>query len=97
LLAEKTAGTLGIPLVHGAVDGWTAQVCTVFPGDGTLSVLYSPTSEPGRPSVLSFTPALCASLQVAETVKVLLNKENTLRKRLLIADLKEHTFEIIDF
>ena len=97
LLAEKTAGELGIPLVHGAVDGWTAQVCTVFPGDATLSVLYSPTSEPGRPSVLSFTPAFCASLQAAEAIKVLLKKENILRKQLLIADLKEHIFEIIDF
>ena len=40
LLAEKTADALGTPLVHGAVREWGAQVCTVFPGDFTLSKLY---------------------------------------------------------
>ena len=96
LLVEKTAGALGIPLIHGAVEGWHAQVCTVFPGDSTLSMLYSAGREAGKPSVISFTPAFCASLQASEAIKVLLNKENVLKKKLLIADLKEKFFEIID-
>ena len=96
LLAEKTAAKLGIPLVHGAVEGWNAQVTTVFPGDFTLAKLYPQNSETSKPSVLSFTPAFCASLQAAEAVKVLLNKENTLRKKLLITDIREHSFDIID-
>ena len=97
LLAEKTADSLGIPLIHGAVKEWSAQICTVFPGDFTLSKLYSGKGELERPSVLSFTPAFCASVQAAEAMKVLLNKEGILRKKLLIADLKESVFEIIDF
>ncbi|MDR0447213.1 MAG: HesA/MoeB/ThiF family protein [Treponema sp.] len=97
LLVEKTAHTLEIPLVHGAVEGWNAQVCTVFPGDFTLSMLYPADNEPDKPSVLSFTPAFCASLQASEAVKVLLKKENVLRKKLLIADLKEMTFDIVEF
>ncbi|MDR0497811.1 MAG: HesA/MoeB/ThiF family protein [Treponema sp.] len=95
LLVEKTANELGIPLVHGAVEEWGAQVCTVFPGDFTLSTLYSAGREFERPSVVSFTPAFCASIQASEAVKVLLNKENILRKKLLTADLRENSYEIV--
>ena len=96
LLVEKTASLLGIPLVHGAVNGWNAQICTVFPGDFTLSALYTENSESGKPGVLSFTPAFCASLQVSEAVKVLLNKGNVLRRKLLVVDLRDTTFEFIE-
>jgi len=99
LLVEKAACALGIPLVHGAVEGWCAQVSTVFPGEPVLSMLYPGNRELGRepekPSVLSFTPAFCASLQVAEAVKVLLGKENILRKKLLTADMRSCSFDII--
>jgi molybdopterin/thiamine biosynthesis adenylyltransferase len=95
LLLEKTADDLGIPLIHGAVEEWSSQVCTIFPGDLTLSMLYSANREFEKPSVLSFTPAFCASIQAAEAVKVLLNKESLLRKKLFTADLKEDSFEII--
>jgi molybdopterin/thiamine biosynthesis adenylyltransferase len=95
LLLEKTADALGIPFVHGAVEQWNAQICTVFPGDFTLSLLYRTNREFEKPSVLSFTPAFCASLQAAEAVKVLLNKDNILRKKLFTADLKNNTFDII--
>jgi len=96
LLLEKTAAGLGIPLVHGAVMEWSAQVCTVFPGDNTLSMLYPKDLEFEKPSVLSFTPALCASIQAAEAVKVLLNRGNILRKKLLTIDLRENSYEIIN-
>ena len=96
LLLEKKADALGIPLVHGAVKEWSAQVCVVFPGDFILSMLYPKDLEFERPSVLSFTPAFCASLEAAEAVKVLLNKENVLRKKLLTADMRYNYFEIIE-
>jgi molybdopterin/thiamine biosynthesis adenylyltransferase len=109
LLLEKTADALRIPLVHGAVEGWCAQVCTVFPGDFILSMLYSHTLHgpaagefdgqqnfPKPPSVLSFAPAFCASLQASEAVKVLLNRENTLRRKLLTVDMQNCCYEIID-
>ena len=96
LLVEKTANKLRIPIIHGAVEEWSAQVCTVFPGDFTLSLLYQAKGEFPRPSVISFTPAFCASLQAAEAVKVLLNKENILRKKLLTVDIKNYCFDIIE-
>jgi len=96
LLIEKTADALGIPLVHGAVEAWRIQVCTVFPGDFILSMLYPANREFPRPSVLPFAPAFCASVQASEAVKVLLNKENVLRKKLLTVDMKNCSFDIID-
>ena len=96
LLLEKIADSLGLPLVHGAVKEWNAQVSVVFPGDFTLARLYPENVEFERPSVLSFTPAFCASIQASEAVKVLLNKGNVLRKKLLTVDLKENSYEVIE-
>ena len=96
LLLEKAAGALGIPLVHGAVREWSAQVCVVFPGDATLSMLYQSGKEFEQPSVPSFAPAFCASIQASEAVKALLNRDTLLRKKLLTADLRDLSFEIIE-
>ena len=96
LLVEKTAAALGIPFVHGAVKEWSVQVTVIFPGDSVLGKLYPQNAEIGKPSVLSFTPAFCASLQVSEAIKVLLGREDVLRKKLLIADIKKHNFEIVN-
>ena len=96
LITEKAANSLGIPIIHGAVEEWSAQVCVVFPGDFTLSMLYSGGFESKKPSVLSFTPAFCASLQAAEAVKVLLNRKNILKKKFLTVSLKDNTFNIIE-
>jgi len=96
LLLEKAADRLGIPLIHGAVEQWGAQVCTVFPGDFTLSLLYGTGGELKRPSVLPFTPAFCATIQTAEALKVLLNRNGVLRKKLLCANLLEDSFDVIE-
>ena len=95
-IAEKAANSLGIPLVHGAVKEWSAQVCTVFPGDFTISTLYQTDTELEKPSVLSFTPAFCASIQASEAVKVLLGRKDILRKKFLTADLRNDTFDIVE-
>ena len=64
---EKTS----IPYVYGAISGWVAQAAVSMPGDRLIDKLYSQEIELGDKSVLSFTPALCASMQVALCVKLL--------------------------
>ncbi|MGL4607348.1 MAG: HesA/MoeB/ThiF family protein [Eubacteriaceae bacterium] len=83
-----------IPLVHGAIGGWFGQVTTIFPGDDTLSKIYSKEKKydskaSGNPS---FTPGLVASIQVSEALKIITGKEDLLRKELLYIDLLSNDF-----
>lgn len=90
---------LNIPLVHGAIAGWYGQVMTVSPGDGSMQKLYANWSggkgieaSLGNPS---FTPAVAASLQVAEACKLLLGQGRGLNKRMLSINLLDMQFEEI--
>ncbi len=61
----------GVPCVFGAIGGWTAQAALSLPGDNLLEVLYPRGAISRDEGVLSFTPALCASVQAALCVKLL--------------------------
>ncbi|MDK2882602.1 MAG: hypothetical protein PWP58_938 [Bacillota bacterium] len=88
---EEAARALHIPLVHGAIAGFLGQVLTVFPGDPGLVEIYGPPGtrergvevETGNPAA---TPALIASLEVQEVVKILTGVGQPLRRRLLYID-----------
>ena len=94
---EAACETLGIPLVHGAIAGWYGQVATIFPGDRIMGILYTGDENKGIETELgnpAFTPAVVASIQVAEAVKVLLGRPGILRGKLLTIDLLAHEYEI---
>lgn len=61
----------GIPYIYGAISGWVAQAAVSMPGDNLVQTLYPEGTVLRDKSVLSFTPALCASLQVSLCVKLL--------------------------
>jgi molybdopterin/thiamine biosynthesis adenylyltransferase len=89
---------LRLPFVHGAIAGWYGQVAVQLPGDD-LSPLLRPTPQGkgveaklGNPS---FTPAVIASLQVAELTKVLLGRGKPLDGRALFVNLLDMEFEVI--
>ena len=94
ILADS-CGKLGIPLVHGAISGWCAQITVIAPNSGVLDRIYPAEAAAKRPSSLSFTPALCASIQTAEAVKVLLEREVSLQSRLLIVDLLTQEYNTV--
>jgi molybdopterin-synthase adenylyltransferase len=99
LMLEGLCEELAIPLVHGAIGGWYGQVTTVLPGDKTLSRIYGGKSQQGIERKLgnpSFTPALAASIEVSEVVKLLIKRGEVLRKKLLVIDLLEQDYEVID-
>lgn len=91
----------GIPMVHGAIGGWYGHVATQLPGDTTVQSIYRHwvagkgiEQQLGNPS---FTPAVVASLEVAEACKILLGKGELLRDRKLSLDLLEMEFHEISY
>lgn len=64
----------GIPYIYGAVNGWVAQAAISMPGDHLVDILYPKDVVIKNKSVLSFTPALCASIQVSLCVKLLVGR-----------------------
>lgn len=99
LLIQKHAEELNIPLVHGAIAGWYGQVTTIFPGDRTLDFLYSNNDKKGLEAELgnpSFTPALVASIEVSEVLKILINRGDLLRRKLLSINTLNQEYEIIN-
>lgn len=100
LMLQEAAETLGIPMVHGAIAGWYGQVCTVYPGERTLNKIYKNGGDRGQEKKLgnpSFTPAVIASIEVSEVVKVLLDKGELLRNGMLFVNLLNQEYERIDF
>lgn len=90
-----------IPMVHGAIGGWYGHVATQLPGDATVQYIYRNWVEGkgiekhlGNPS---FTPAVVASLQVAEICKLILGKGELLLDRKLAINLLDMEFEEVRF
>lgn len=99
-LAEVCAG-LGLPLIHGAIGGWSGHVTTQFPGEKSVQDVYcnwvngkGMEQQLGNPA---FTPAVVASLQVAEACKLLLGESELLRNRMLTIDLHTMSFNELHF
>lgn len=96
LQLAETCTELNIPLVHGSIGGFYGQVVTQFPGEGTIQRVYENWKEGkgieehlGNPA---FTPALVASLEVAEVCKIILGQGDLLRRRALSIDLLNMEF-----
>lgn len=88
---------LGVPMVHGAIAGWYGQMATQMPGEDITPFIYPSGNEPkgvetklGNPA---FTPAVVASLQVAEVCKILLGQGRCLNRRMLFLNLLDMEFE----
>lgn len=98
-LIQEKAEELGIPFVHGAIAGFYGQVLTVFPGDKTLDKIYLAKTGKGVETVVgnpAFTPAIVASLQTCEVIKLILKKGELLRNKILIIDLLKQEYNKID-
>lgn len=100
LLLSRRCRSLGIPLVHAAIAGFSGQVTTILPSGPGLDEIYRCASDTGRGAekVLGNpppTPALAAAIQAQEVVKIITGVGETLSGRLLIFDTEYNIFQII--
>lgn len=93
-ILAKECERAGIPYIYGAVNGWVAQAAISMPGDHLVEKLYPEGSVLKNKSVLSFTPALCASIQVSLCVKLLTGRQVETGK-LYYFDLLNQEYETI--
>ena len=99
---QKACRGLKISLVHGAIAGFNGQLTTIFPEDKGLELIYGSDrdlpehgseAELGAPTI---TPALIASLEAQEVVKILLKRGKLFRNKLLYLDIENGTIEILN-
>ena len=86
LLLAKACAKAQIPMIHGAICGWSAQAAVIMPGDGMMDRIYPEGAALKSKASLSFTPPFCAALQTALCVRLLTGREVEAGK-LYIADL----------
>ena len=91
LQLAQICAEMNLPLVHGAIGGWYGHVTTQLPTERSIQKIYGGCTEGkgiekqlGNPS---FTPAVVASLQVAEVCKIVLGEGQLLNGRTLAVDL----------
>lgn len=90
--------TRGIPFVHAGVSAMHGQMTTIVPGKGPCLRCIFPKDPPEVEEipVLGATPALFASLQVMEAIKLVTGIGRLLVGRMLFASGEEMAFETVE-
>jgi molybdopterin/thiamine biosynthesis adenylyltransferase len=75
----------GIPFIHGAIHGFDGEITTIIPGKTACLACILPevTVRGEAPPVFGVTPALVASLQVMEAIKLLAGIGDLLTNKML--------------
>lgn len=93
-ILERACEEAGIPCIYGAISGWVAQAAVILPGDRLMERLYPQGTVVREKSVLSFTPAMCAAVQMSLCIRLLTGRPVEPGK-LLYFDLLSQEFESI--
>ena len=84
----------GIPMIHGAICGWSAQAAVILPGDDLIDRIYPEGARLSSKTSLSFTPPFCAAMQAALCTRLLVGRPVE-SGRLTMADLLDMEMESI--
>jgi molybdopterin/thiamine biosynthesis adenylyltransferase len=88
----------GLPLIHGAIGGWSGQVGLCPPGGDLIDKLYAgeKTGVEKRLGNLPFTAAVAGHLMAARAARLLMNPDEPQTQRLLLFDLLDDDWQTID-
>lgn len=93
---QQAAAQSNIPLVTGALAGWTGYVGVVLPGQcGPSDFMGSDNSAEEKLGCPAPAVACIASLMATETLKLITSSQSVLAGKIMIIDLKSMTFETI--
>jgi len=98
---EEACRKADIPMVSAAIGGTSGQAIAVFPGDPGLRQIYgAPNEAPLRGieaslGTMPFAAMYMATVECAEITTILLGRPPELRNRLMLAEISDHTAEII--
>jgi molybdopterin/thiamine biosynthesis adenylyltransferase len=96
LLLNKAALKLKIPFVHGAIHGFEGHAMTVIPGSSAcVRCLYKAAPPKQKFPVIGTTPAVIASIQATETIKILTGLGMLLTNRLVVYDGQSMRFTVL--
>jgi adenylyltransferase/sulfurtransferase len=88
----------GVPFIHAGVSGMLGEITTIIPGKTPCLACIYPSLSDGKEVIPVFgaTPALMASLQVMEAIKLIAGFGKTLAGRMLYFDGETMEFFIED-
>lgn len=93
LSLNKAALTRGVPLVHGAIRGFSGQLMTVIPREtACLMCLYRDKAAAGPTPVIGVAPGVVGLLEATEAVKILAGLGRRMAGTLLLFDGLEMSF-----
>jgi molybdopterin-synthase adenylyltransferase len=101
-MLQEAAKKARIPLVAGAIAGVSGQVTVIFPEDKGYELIYGKKDQlpargiESRTGNISYCALMVAALQSSECIKVLLDRGDVLRNKLLIMELWSNSFEVMD-
>jgi len=101
-ILERFCRQIGSPLVSAAVAGSTGHVTTIYPQDKGLTLIYGdPDKVPSQGAEASlgtvpYSVTFLAALECAEVAKIIQHKGFPLRNKLLVADLNDGVFDVIN-
>lgn len=99
---ERLCRQIGSPLVSAAVAGSTGHVTTIFPQDQGLKLIYGdpdkipPQGAEASLGTVPYSVTFLAALECAEVSKIIQQKGSLLRNKLLVADLNDGVFDVIN-
>jgi len=101
-MLQKAAKKAVIPVVSGAIAGVSGQVTVFFPQDRGYELIYGKKSQSRSRGVetitgnISYCAMAVAAIQSSECIKIVLNRGDILRNKLMVIDLWTNTFEVMD-